>query len=67
MGLLNLPGNPLEKIFLGLLMVFEGIFKGFHVVVDFLGKFIQVSQLRLLGFHQPMSLMRNQGQLLFNP
>ena len=46
-------------------MLFEGIFKGFHVVVYFLGKFIQVALLRLLGFHQSMSLIRNQGQLLF--
>ena len=47
-------------------MLLEGIFKSFHVVVDFLGELIQVAQLRPLGFHQPLSMMRNQGQLLLN-
>ena len=63
MGLLNLPGSHYEKIFLGLLMLLEGIFEGFHIVVDFLCELIQVAQLRPLGFHQPMSVIRNQGQL----
>ena len=58
-GLLDLPGSNLEQIFLGLLMRLEGMFEGFHVVVDFLCELIQVALLRLLGFHQPMSMMRN--------
>jgi len=66
LALLDLPDSHLEQIFLGLLMLLEGMFEGFHVVVNFLCEFIQVFQLRLLGFHQPMSIMRNQGQLLFN-
>jgi hypothetical protein len=66
LGLLNLPDSHLEQIFLGLLMLFEGMFEGFHVVVDFLCELIQVAQLILLGFHQPMSMMSYQGQLLFN-
>jgi hypothetical protein len=66
MGLLYLPGSHLEQIFLGLLMLLEGIFEGFHIVVDFLCELIQVVLLQLLGFHQPMSMMRNQGQLLFD-
>ena len=66
MGLLDLPGSHLEQIFLGLLMLLEGMFEGFHVVVDFLCKFIQIIQLRLLGFHESMSMMRYQGQLLFD-
>jgi hypothetical protein len=66
MRLLDLPDSSLEEIFLGLLMLLEGIFKSFHVVVYFLSELIQVVQLRLLGFHQSMSLMRNQGQLLFD-
>ena len=40
MGLLDLPGSHLEKIFLGLLMLLEGMLKGFHVVVDFLRELI---------------------------
>ena len=59
LGLLNLPDSHLEQIFLGLLMLLEGIFEGFHVVVDFLCELIQVVQLRLLGFHQSMGMMRN--------
>jgi hypothetical protein len=47
-------------------MLLEGMFEGFHVVINFLCELSQVVQLRLLGFHQPMSMMRNQGQLLFN-
>ena len=35
-------------------------------MVDFLCKFIQIIQLRLLGFHESMSMMRYQSQLLFN-
>jgi hypothetical protein len=66
MSLLDLPGSHLKKILLGLLMLLEGMFKGFHVVVDFLCELIQIAQLRLLGFHEPMSMMRNQGQLLLN-
>jgi len=66
MRLLDLPDSPLEQIFLRLLMLLEGMFEGFHVMVNLLSEFIQAVQLRLLGFNQPMSLMRNQGQLLFN-
>jgi hypothetical protein len=47
-------------------MLLEGMFEGFHVVINFLCELIQVVQLRLLGFHQTMGMMRNQGQLLFN-
>jgi hypothetical protein len=66
MGLLNLPGSHLEEIFLGLLMLLEGMFEGFHVVVYFLLELIQIAQLRPLGFHKSMSVMRNQGQLLLD-
>ena len=45
MGLLDLPDSSLEEIFLGLLMLLEGIFKSFHVVVYFLSEFIQVVHL----------------------
>ena len=40
--------------------------KGLNVVIHFLSKVIQVIQLRLLGFHKSMSVMRNEVQLLFN-
>jgi hypothetical protein len=45
MRLLDLPDSSLEEIFLGLLMLLEGMFEGFHVVVCFLIEFIQVVQL----------------------
>jgi hypothetical protein len=38
--LLDLPDSHLEKILLWLLMLLEGIFESFHVMVDFLCKFI---------------------------
>jgi hypothetical protein len=40
MSLKDLTGIHLEEIFLGLLILLEGMFEGFHVVVDFLSKFI---------------------------
>ena len=40
MGLLDLPGSHLEQILLWLLMLLEGIFEGFHVMVDLLSKLI---------------------------
>ena len=45
MSFLDLPGSDLEEIFLGLLMLPDLMFKGFHVVVDFLPKFIKVVHL----------------------
>jgi hypothetical protein len=45
MSLLDLPHSHLEQIFLGLLMLLEGSFKSFHIVVDFLSELIQVVQL----------------------
>ena len=66
LGLLDMSDSYLEQIFLGFLMLLERVFEGFHVVVDFLCKIIKVVLLRLLGFNQPMCMMRNQGQLLFN-
>jgi hypothetical protein len=45
MGLLDLPDSSLKEIFLGLLMLLEGMFKSFHVVVYFLTELIQVAQL----------------------
>jgi hypothetical protein len=66
LSFLDLPDSHLKQIFLGLLMLFEGMFEGFHVVVYFQCELIQVVQLRLLGFHQTMSMMSYQGQLLFN-
>jgi hypothetical protein len=45
MSLLDLSDSPLEEIFLGLLMLFEGIFEGFHVVVNFQGELFQVALL----------------------
>jgi hypothetical protein len=65
-GLLDLPDSHLEQIFLGLLMLLEGMFEGFHVVINFLCELIQVVQLKLQGFPQPLGMMRNQGELLFN-
>jgi hypothetical protein len=66
MSFLDLPDSHLKEILLWLLMLLEGIFESFHVVVDFLREFIKVIQLRSLGFHQSMSMMRYKGQLLFN-
>jgi hypothetical protein len=66
MSFLDLPDSNLEEIFLWLLMLLEGMFESFHVVADFLCEFIKVIQLRSLGFHQSMSVMRYQGQLLFD-
>jgi hypothetical protein len=63
---LDLPDSHLEKILLWLLMLLEGIFESFHVMVHFLREFIKLIQLRLLGFHQYMSMMSYQGQLLFD-
>jgi hypothetical protein len=40
MGLLDLPCSHLEQILLWLLMLLEGIFEGFHVMVDLLSKLI---------------------------
>ena len=40
LGLLDLSDSHLEQIFLGLLMLLEGMFEGFHVVVDLLSKLI---------------------------
>jgi hypothetical protein len=45
MSLLDLSDSPLEQIFLGLLMLLEGMFEGFHILVDFLGEVIQVALL----------------------
>ena len=45
MCLLDLHGCQLEKILLGFLIILEGMFEGFHVMVDFLGEFIQVAKL----------------------
>jgi hypothetical protein len=37
-----------------------------NVLVHLVSELIEVRKLLLLGFHQPMSMMRDQGQLLFN-
>jgi hypothetical protein len=42
---LDLHGCQLEKILLGFLIILEGMFEGFHVMVDFLGEFIHVAKL----------------------
>ena len=47
-------------------MLNEGMLKCIHVLVHLMSELIEVSLLLLLGFHQSMSMMRNQGQLLFN-
>jgi hypothetical protein len=66
MSLLDLPDSHLKEILLWLLMLLEGIFECFHVMVHFLCEFIKVILLRLLGFNQSVSMMRYQSQLLFN-
>jgi hypothetical protein len=42
MSFLYLPGSLLEQIFLGLLMLPEGMFKGFHFMVYFQSELIKV-------------------------
>jgi hypothetical protein len=45
MSFLDLPDSHLEEIFLWLLMLLEGMFERFHVMVNFLCEFIKVIQL----------------------
>ena len=40
--------------------------KRINVLVHLVSELIEVRKLLLLGFHQPMSMMRDQGQLLFD-
>lgn len=47
-------------------MFYERVPKCFNILVTLLSELIDVSYLLLLRFHQSMSLMRNQGQLLFD-
>jgi hypothetical protein len=47
-------------------MLHERMLKCIYILVHLMSELIEVRQLLLLGFHQSMSMMRNQGQLLFD-
>jgi hypothetical protein len=47
-------------------MLHERMLKCIYVLVHLMSELIEVRHLLLLGFHQLMSMMRNQGQLLLD-